>query len=114
MNIDVDTSRLLDIVSPFTTRTLKDRKGGNKENVTKTVSSAAVRKSEIKSDFVMVENSENLKKVRINAADQSSSLSSAASSSKNKHARSQSQPKVTVKPGLLSSSLSLMALITLP
>ena len=98
MNIDVDTSRLLDIVSPFTTRTL-NRKGSNKENPTKTASSANVRKSVVKSDFVMVESSEILKNAKINAADQSSSLSSAGSSSKNKHARSQSQPKVTVKSG---------------
>jgi hypothetical protein len=101
MNIDVDTSRFLDIVSPFTTRTLKDRKGSNKENITKTTSSASIRgKSNIKSDFVMVESSEILKKVTINAADQSASLSSAASSSKGKHTRSQSQPKA-VKSGPL-------------
>lgn len=93
MSIDVDTSRLLDIVSPFTTRTLKDRKNANKENLTKTVSPASIRKSEIKSDFVMVESSEILKKVRINAADQSSGLSSAASP-KSKHVRSQSQPRL--------------------
>ncbi|KAF9781712.1 hypothetical protein BJ322DRAFT_1010425 [Thelephora terrestris] len=74
MHIDVDTSRLLDIVSPFTTRTLKDRKSHNKENLTRP-------------------------DVKINTADQSSSLSSAASSSKKKHARSQSQPKVAVKSG---------------
>ncbi|KAF9645155.1 kinase-like protein [Thelephora ganbajun] len=101
MNIDVDASRLLDIVSPFTTRTLKDRKSSNKENLTKNVSSAPTRKSNIRSDFVMVESSEILKRVKIKAADQSSSLSSAASSSKNKHARSQSQPKVAVRTGLL-------------
>jgi hypothetical protein len=98
MHIDVDTSRLLDIVSPFTTRTLKDRKSHNKENLTRPVSSASIMKSDPKSDFVMVESSEILKDVKINTADQSSSLSSAASSSK-KHARSQSQPKVAVKSG---------------
>ena len=101
MNIDVDTSRLLDIVSPFTTRTLS-RKGSNKENPTKTVPSATARKSVVKSDFVMVESSEILKNAKINVADQSSNLSSAGPSSKNKHARSQSQPKVTAKPGWLS------------
>jgi len=101
MNIDVDASRLLDIVSPFTTRTL-NRKGSNKENPAKTVSSATVRKAIVKSDFVMVESSEILKNAKINAADQSSSLPSAGSSSKKKHARSQSQPKVTVKSGLSS------------
>lgn len=108
MNIDVDTSRLLDIVSPFTTRTLKDRKGGDKENVTKVVPSAPTRKPDIKSDFVIVESSEVLKKVRINAADQSSS--SAASSSKKKHVRSQSQPKAAVKSGLLPTFSSLTVL----
>ena len=108
MNIDVDTSRLLDIVSPFTTRTLKDRKGGDKENVTKVVPSAPTRKPDIKSDFVIVESSEVLKKVRINAADQSSS--SAASSSKKKHVRSQSQPKAAVKSGLLPAFSSLTVL----
>ena len=102
MNIDVDTSRLLDIVSPFTTRTLKDRKNTNKENITKTVSSASIRKPDTKSDFVVVESSEILKKVRINAADQSSGLPSVGSSSKNKHVRSQSQPRAAVKSGLLS------------
>lgn len=112
MSIDVDTSRFLDIVSPFTTRTL-NRKGSNKENPTKVVSPASVRKSVIKSDFVMVESSEKLKKIKINAADQSSSLSSAASSSKNKHTRSQSQPKVTAKSGLLSHSLEFAGLIGL-
>jgi hypothetical protein len=112
MNIDVDTSRLLDIVSPFTTRTLKDRKGNNKENVTKVAS--PVSKAYIKSDFVVVETPEVLKKVRISGADQSSSLSSAASSSKKKHARSQSQPKVTVKPGLLSHFFELRVLINSP
>ena len=101
MNIDVDTSRLLDIVSPFTTRTLKDRKGNNKENLTKTVSPAPIKKLDAKSDFVMVGSPEILKKVKINAANHSSSLSSAASSSKSKHARSQSQPKAAVKPGPL-------------
>ena len=110
MNIDVDTSRLLDIVSPFTTRTLKDRKGGDKENVTKAVPSAPTRKPDIKSDFVIVESSEVLKKVRINAADQSSS--SAASSSK-KHVRSQSQPKAAVKSGLLPTfSFSSLTVLT--
>ena len=104
MNIDVDTSRLLDIVSPFTTRTL-NRKGSNKENPTKIASSATVRKSVVKSDFVMVESSEILKNAKINTADQSSNLSSAGPSSKNKHARSQSQPKVAVKSGW-SSHLS--------
>lgn len=104
MNIDVDTSRLLDIVSPFTTRTL-NRKGSNKENPTKTTSSATVRKSVVKSDFVMVESSEILKDAKINAADQTSSQPSAGSSLKNKHARSQSQPKVTAKPGWLSHPL---------
>ena len=99
VGIDVDTSRLLDIVSPFTTRTLKDRKGSNKENVTKTVSSTPIRKPDIKSDFVMVENSEISKKVRINPADQCSGLPSAGPPSKGKHARSQSQPKATVKSG---------------
>ena len=89
----------LDIVSPFTTHTLKDREGNNKENLTKAVSPAPIGKSDTKSDFVMVDSSEVLKKVRINAADQSSSLSSTASSSKSKHVRSQSQPKVTAKSG---------------
>ena len=101
MNIDVDTSRLFEIVSPFTTRTLKDRKSSNKENLAKAASAAATRKPDTKSDFVMVESSEILKKVRISIADQSSSLSSAASS-KSKHVRSQSQPKLTVKSGRLS------------
>ena len=100
VGIDVDTSRLLDIVSPFTTRTLKDRKGSNKENITKTVSSTPIKKPDTKSDFVIVENSEASKKVRINPVDQTSSLSSAASS-KTKHARSQSQPRAVVKSGLL-------------
>ena len=102
MNIDVDTSRLLDIVSPFTTRTLKDRKNTNKENLSKTVSPTPIRKSDIKSDFVMVESSEILKKVRVNTPDQSSSPSLAPSSSKSKHTRSQSQPRMLVKSGLLS------------
>ena len=106
MHIDVDTSRLLDIVSPFTTRTLKDRKSNNKENISRPISSASIKKSDPKSDFVMVESSEILKKVKVNAADQSSSsLSSAASSSKKKHARSQSQPKSAVKSGLLPCPL---------
>ena len=102
MNIDVDTSRLLDIVSPFTTRTLKDRKNTNKENLSKAVSPTPIRKSDIKSDFVIVESSEVSKKVRVNTPDQSSSLSPAPSSSKSKHARSQSQPRLLVKSGLLS------------
>ena len=101
MNIDVDTSRFLEIVSPFTTRTLKDRKSNNKENTARPVSAAGVKKPDTRSSFVMVENSEVLKKVRINTADQSSSLSSAASS-KGKHARSQSQPKLIAKIGRLS------------
>ena len=101
MSIDVDTSRLLEIVSPFTTRTLKDRKSSNKENLTKPISSASIKKSDVKSDFVMVESSEILKKVRINAADKSASLSSAGSSSKSKHIRSQSQPKISIKSGSL-------------
>lgn len=101
ISIDVDTSRLLDIVSPFTTRTLKERKGENKENLTKAVSSVSIKKSDAKSDFVMVESSEISRKAKVNAADRPSSLSPVAPSSKNKHVRSQSQPKVTVKLGLL-------------
>jgi len=101
MSIDVDASRFLDILSPFTTRTLKDRKSNNKENLTKTVSSTSVRKSNIKSDFV-VDSSEILKKVRISAAERSSNLPPATPSSKSKHIRSQSQPKVAVNSGLFS------------
>lgn len=100
MNIDVDASRLLDIVSPFTTRTLKERKSNNKENLTKSPPSIPIKKSDAKSDFVIVESTDMLKKVRANTPDQSSSSSSAAPSSKNKHARSQSQPKAAVKSGL--------------
>jgi hypothetical protein len=100
MNIDVGTSRLLDIVSPFTTRTLKDRKNTNKENLAKTESPASAKKPGIKSEFVIVESSEALK-VKVNAADQSSNLCSAASSSKSKHVRSQSQPRAVAKSGLL-------------
>ena len=102
MNIDVDTSRFLDIVSPFTTRTLRDRKISIKENLTKTVSSASIRKSDIKPNLVMVESPDSSKKDRINAVDQSSSLSSAASSSKSRHVRSLSQSRVATKSGLLS------------
>lgn len=108
MNIDVDTSRFFEIVSPFTTRTLKDRKSSNKENLTRPASAIATKKPDTKSDFVMVENSEVLKKVRINTADQSSSLSSAASS-KSKHVRSQSQPKLTIKSSRLSHSFGTYA-----
>lgn len=100
INIDVDTSRLLDIVSPFTTRTLKERKS-NKENITKTVSPAPIGKSDPKSEFVMVETSEVLKKVTTNAAERPSSLSLVAPPQKKKHTRSQSQPKAAVKPGSL-------------
>jgi serine/threonine-protein kinase GIN4 len=98
INIDVDTSRLLDIVSPFTTRTLKERKS-NKENITKTVPPAPVRNSDHKSEFVIVETSGVLKKVAVNAADRPSSLSLVAPLQKKKHVRSQSQPKAAVKSG---------------
>ena len=97
INIDVDASRLLDIVSPFTTRTLKERKSNNKENLTKAVSPASIKKSDAKSDFVMVESSETSRKATVNAPGQSS----ATPSSKNKHVRSQSQPKAAAKSGLL-------------
>ena len=99
MNIDVDTSRLLDIVSPFTTRTLKDRKNSAKENLSKTVSPAPEKRPDMNSDFIMVEDSEVLKKAKVNPVDRSSSLTAAAPSSKIKHTRSQSQPKVATRSG---------------
>ena len=98
INIDVDTPRLLDIVSPFTTRTHKERKSNNKENLTKIVSSAPIRKSDEKSEFIMVESTELLRNTTVNAADKTSS--SATASSKKKHLRSQSQPKAAVRSGL--------------
>ena len=100
INIDVDTSRLLDIVSPFTTRTHKERKSNNKENLTKIVSSAPIRKSDEKSEFIMVDSTELLRNATVNAADADKTSSSATSSSKKKHLRSQSQPKAAVRSGL--------------
>jgi hypothetical protein len=98
INIDVDTSRLLDIVSPFTTRTLKERKS-NKEN--KTLSPAPISKSDPKSEFIVVETPQIPRKVTTNVVDRSSTLSPVAPPQKKKHVRSQSQPKAAAKSGLL-------------
>jgi serine/threonine-protein kinase GIN4 len=77
MNIDMDTSKFLDIVSPFTTRTLKDKKEEkfhNKENMV----SPSSRNVSVKTP-------------------KQGSVSAAASRAK--HTRSQSQPKVPLSPG---------------
>ena len=58
MHIDVGTSRFLDIVPPPATRALKDRKSNNKENISRPISSASIKKSDPKSDFVMVGSSD--------------------------------------------------------
>ena len=89
MSIDMDTSKLLDIVSPFTTRTLRDKKepndnSHNKENVVSPSLSRKVNNTPIKM-----------------RQEQSPTVSSRA-----KQVRSQLQPKSQLPKGMHPSPRS--------